>query len=161
MKLTVFTDYSLRVLIYLATQPERRATIAEVAAAFSVPENHLVKVVHFLGKAGMLANVRGKGGGMQLATAPENIRVGNVIRATEGDPVLAECFAGGGCDCAIVPTCRLRGVLGEALVAFFGVLDSYTVADLVTNREQLAKILFAPPPAANPRPAEGTSPAAG
>jgi Rrf2 family transcriptional regulator, nitric oxide-sensitive transcriptional repressor len=155
MKLTAFTDYSLRVLIYLATQPERRATIAEVSAAFSVPENHLVKVVHFLGKAGLLANVRGKGGGMQLAAPPESIRVGTVVRTTEGNPILAECFGEGKCECAIVPSCRLRGVFSEALTAFFSVLDRYTLADLVTNRQQLAKILFVSAPA----PREGTSPA--
>ena len=96
MKLTTFTDYSLRVLIYLAAQPGQRARIAEVARTFGVPENHLVKVVHFLGKAGWLRNVRGNGGGMELACAPEAIRVGAVIRATEGDPQLAECFGEAG-----------------------------------------------------------------
>ena len=142
MKLTAFTDYSLRVLIYLAAQPQQRATIAEVAGAFEVSENHLTKVVHFLGKGGWLANVRGKGGGLELAMPPELIGVGKVVRETEGVTLPAECFGDDGDDCAIANICRLRGVLGEALSAFYGVLDRYTLADLVHNRQSLAKVLF-------------------
>jgi Rrf2 family nitric oxide-sensitive transcriptional repressor len=143
MKLTAFTDYSLRVLIYLATQPGQRATIAQIAAAYDVSENHLVKVVHFLGKQGWLKNVRGKGGGLELALAPERIGLGQVVRQTEGQAV-AECFGEGGGNCCIAPACRLRGVLGEAVTAFYGVLDRYHLADLVTNRQELAKVLFVP-----------------
>ena len=142
MKLTAFTDYALRVLMYLAMQPGRRVRVADVASAFGVPENHLVKVVHFLGKSGWLRNVRGHGGGMELASPPESIRVGSVIRATEGDAQMAECFGDSDGDCAIAPNCRLCGVLGEAARAFYGVLDRYTLADLVYNRQQLARILF-------------------
>lgn len=151
MKLTAFTDYSLRVLIYLAAQPGQRATIAEIATAFGVSEHHLTKVVHFLGKAGWLANVRGKGGGLALGELPEAIGVGAVVRQTEGQAVVAECFGEEGGNCCIAPVCHLRGVLGEAVNAFYGVLDRYTLADLVSNRQQLATILFvdrAPRPAA-------------
>ena len=84
MKLTTFTDYSLRVLIYLGAQPERRATIAQIARAFDVSENHLVKVVHHLGKSGWLANIRGKGGGLELACEPSRIRIGHVVRLYAG-----------------------------------------------------------------------------
>jgi Rrf2 family transcriptional regulator, nitric oxide-sensitive transcriptional repressor len=147
MKLTSFTDYSLRVLIYLAAQPGQRATIAQVATAFDVSENHLVKVVHFLGKQGWLANVRGKGGGLELGEAPEKIVVGRVVRETEGKAVVAECFGDTGGDCQIAPNCRLRGVLGEAVTAFYAVLDRYTLADLVNNRQQLARMLFIDRPA--------------
>jgi Rrf2 family transcriptional regulator, nitric oxide-sensitive transcriptional repressor len=142
MKLTAFADYSLRVLIYLAAQPGRRATIAQIAAAFDVSEHHLVKVVHFLGKQGWLANMRGKGGGLELRERPERIVVGDVVRATEGPPMVAECFGATGGDCQIAPDCRLRGVLGEALAAFYRVLDGRTLADLVRNRRQLARVLF-------------------
>lgn len=142
MKLTAFTDYSLRVLIYLAAQPGQRATIAEVATAFGVSEHHLTKVVHFLGKAGWLANVRGKGGGLELGELPERIGVGAVVRQTEGQAVVAECFGEDGGNCRIAPVCQLRGVLGEAVNAFYAVLDRYTLADLVRNRQQLATILF-------------------
>ena len=141
MKLTSFTDYSLRVLIYLAVDPSRRATIAEVAAVFDISENHLTKVVHLLGKESWLANVRGQGGGIELAQAPERIIVGQVVRATEGRPMPAECFGDDPDRCRIHRSCRLKGVLKEATDAFYAVLDRYTLADLVRNRVALAMIL--------------------
>ena len=147
MKLTAFTDYSLRVLIYLAAQPQRRATIGQIAAAFDVSEHHLTKVVHFLGKRGWLANVRGKGGGLELAMPPELIGLGSVVRQTEGADMPAECFGEGGGHCSIAGICRLSGVLGEAVKAFHAVLDQYTLADLVHNRQALAKVLFSIHPA--------------
>jgi Rrf2 family nitric oxide-sensitive transcriptional repressor len=146
MRLTTFTDYSLRVLIYLAAQPAERATIAQIASAFQVSEHHLVKVVHFLGKQGWLANVRGKGGGLELGMPPQAIVVGRLVRETEGLSQLAECFGDADGDCAIAPDCRLRGVLGEAMKSFYTVLDRYTLADLVNNRQQLAQVLFQPKP---------------
>jgi Rrf2 family nitric oxide-sensitive transcriptional repressor len=142
MKLTSFTDYSLRVLIYLAAQPKRRATIAAIATSFEVSENHLTKVVHFLGKAGWLANVRGKGGGLELAMPPELIKVGQVVRGTEGGSVPAECFGSTGGQCCIAGICRLSDVLAEAVAAFYDTLDRYTLADLVHNRKELAAIMF-------------------
>lgn len=142
MKLTTFTDYSLRVLIYLAARPGERATIAQVAESFAVSEHHLVKVVHFLGQQGWLTNVRGKGGGLELGLPPERVSVGQVVRQTEGEARVAECFNETGNECLITDCCRLRGVLGEAVTAFYAVLDRYTLADLVTNRQQLARVLF-------------------
>ncbi len=145
MKLTAFTDYSLRVLIYLAACPERRATIARICEAFDVKPNHLTKVVHRLALRGWVATTRGKGGGLALARPPESIRVGDVVRDAEGRAMLAECFSAGGSDCAIVRCCRLQGVLAEAADAFHAVLDRYTLADLVRNADELAGILvFAP-----------------
>jgi len=142
MKLTAFTDYSLRVLIYLAVQPGRRATIAEVAAAFGISEHHLVKVVHFLGKAGWLSNVRGKGGGFELARPAHHVGIADVVRDAEGDTALAECFGRSSGDCTIGAVCKLRGVLTEAGAAFHAVLARYTLDDLVRNREQLAAVLL-------------------
>jgi Rrf2 family nitric oxide-sensitive transcriptional repressor len=141
MKLTTFTDYSLRVLIYLGLQPARKATIAEIAGAFGISENHLTKVVHFLGREGWLANVRGKGGGLALAVAPAAICVGDVVRRTEGSPLGAECFEPGGGHCCIAPVCRLHGVLDRAFEAFFCVLDGYTLQDMLANRDDLVRIL--------------------
>jgi Rrf2 family nitric oxide-sensitive transcriptional repressor len=155
MKLTAFTDYALRVLIYLAAEPSQRATIARIAAAYQVSEHHLVKVVHFLGRQGWLCNVRGKGGGLELGLAPERIGIGQVVRATEDQALVGECLSDSGGDCCIAPSCRLRGVLGEAITAFYAVLDRYTLADLAANRPQLAKVLFIErePLAARPRKA--------
>ena len=142
MKLTAFTDYSLRVLIYLASQQGQRATIGKIAASFEISENHLVKVVHFLGRQGWLTNIRGKGGGLELGKAPEAIGLGEVVRGTEGPPMPAVCFGEAPGDCCISEVCRLRGFLGEAVAAFYAVLDRYTLADVVANRDELARILF-------------------
>lgn len=148
MKLTAFTDYSLRVLIYLAAEPGRRATIAQIATAFGVSENHLTKVVHFLGRQGWLANVRGKGGGLGLAMPPQDIVIGEVVRATEGAAMPAECFGDTADCCSIARICRLRSVLADAVDAFYAVLDRTTLADLVHNRASLATVLFRPQPVA-------------
>jgi Rrf2 family transcriptional regulator, nitric oxide-sensitive transcriptional repressor len=142
MKLTAFTDYSLRVLMYLAADTNRRATIREIAAAFAISENHLDKVVHALGKHGWIATVRGKGGGISLALAPDVINVGLVVRDTEGAAVAAECFRPDGGNCAIAATCKLKNVLAEAVRAFYLVLDSYTLADITRNRHALGKVLM-------------------
>jgi Rrf2 family nitric oxide-sensitive transcriptional repressor len=144
MKLTAFTDYSLRVLIYLGAAGGQRATIAQIAQAYGVSENHLVKVVHFLGKQGWLSNVRGKGGGLELALPADRIPVGEVVRQTEGQVVAAECFGETGGDCCLSPECQLRNVLGEAVKAFYAVLDRYTLADVVRNDAQIASLLFIP-----------------
>lgn len=142
MRLTAFTDYSLRVLIYLAADTSRRATIGEIAATYGISENHLVKVVHFLGRQGWIDTVRGKGGGLQLAMAPEAVNVGRVVRDTEGAALPAECFAEDGGHCLIDGSCRLKGVLAEAVAAFYAALDAYTLADLVANRRALGKVLM-------------------
>ena len=108
MKLTAFTDYSLRVLLYLAANSGRKATIAEIATAFGISEHHLVKVVHFLGKRGWIATVRGKGGGMTLAMQPKDICLGQVVRDTEGAAVPAECFEADGGHCVLSGCCGLK-----------------------------------------------------
>ena len=130
MRLTTFTDYNLRVLIYLAIQPDKRATIAEIAKAFEISESHLMKVVHFLGKHGFLA--------------PEAINVGAIVQLTEADALLAECFDEDHNACVITRVCQLRRVLGEAAKAFNDVLNQYTVADLISERPKLARILSIP-----------------
>ncbi len=144
MRLTAFTDYSLRVLIYLGAEPGRRATIREIAAAFQISESHLTKVVHFLGVAGMLSNVRGKGGGLELAEPPSRINLGDVVRLTEAKMLPAECFDHATNTCPITPVCKLRDALEEATRAFYAVLDGYTLDDVVRNRQALAKVLFFP-----------------
>jgi Rrf2 family transcriptional regulator, nitric oxide-sensitive transcriptional repressor len=142
MKLSTFTDYSLRMLMYLAAEPQRRATIAEIATAFGISEHHLGKVAHGLGRDGWLANVRGHGGGLALAMAPQQIGIGQVVRLTERADLPATCFADDSEPCAIGAVCRLRGMLDEALQAFYGVLDRYTLADLARNPRALSRLLF-------------------
>ncbi|MFT7723625.1 MAG: Rrf2 family transcriptional regulator [Roseateles sp.] len=144
MRLTAFTDYSLRVLIFLAAEPDRRATVGEIGAAFGVKLNHLAKVVHHLGRCGWVATARGKGGGLTLARPAAQIRIGDVVRDTEGQALPAECFAAEGGQCALDGHCRLQGVLAEAVAAFQAVLDGYTLADITTRRQVLARVLRLP-----------------
>jgi Rrf2 family transcriptional regulator, nitric oxide-sensitive transcriptional repressor len=146
MRLKTFTDYSLRLLIFLAARSPRRATIAEIAEAFDISENHLMKVSHVLGKAGVLANVRGKAGGLELAMAPSQINLGHVVRITEGAPRLAECFTPGG-TCRIARACLLRTMLDDAASAFYAALDRYTLEDVTRNRTVLSRMIALPRPA--------------
>lgn len=132
MRLTRFSDYSLRVLMYAASRGERLVTIEETAATYRISRSHLMKVCHQLTRAGFLRAVRGRSGGLALAKAPSEIGIGEVLRLTEPDFALVECF-GGGKDCAIAPHCRLQGVLHEALAAFLATIDRYTLADLMLN----------------------------
>jgi len=141
MRLTAFTDYSLRVLMFLAAEPDRRATVAEICTAYDIKVNHLTKVVHHLAKRGWVSTVRGKGGGLTLALPAEQIRIGEVVRDTEGQDEMAECFSNDAGHCAIARHCQLRGVLAEAVEAFHAVLDRYTLADITANRQQLVQLL--------------------
>jgi Rrf2 family nitric oxide-sensitive transcriptional repressor len=148
MRLTTFSDYSFRVLIYLGAAPEGLATIESISAAYGISSNHLMKVVHRLAQLGYIETVRGKGGGMRLARPPGAINVGEVLRATEDSFDLVECMDGGegtdDADCRIARACVLRHALGEARDAFLKVLDGYTLAQLVAPARPLARVLFAP-----------------
>lgn len=141
MRLTVYTDYSLRVLIYLAVKPERLSTIDEVADAYGIARNHLTKVVHQLGVAGYVTTVRGKGGGFRLARPPAEINVGDVVRTSETDLALVPCFAPICGPCPIIPACGLKGLIHQAVQAFMAVLDGSTLADLVRQPEALRSLL--------------------
>ena len=136
MRLTRYTDYALRVLTYLGAQPDRVCSIAEIARAYGISQNHLMKVAHDLGKAGYIEGVRGRAGGIRLARPPEKINVGAVVRQTEDGFELVECDA-----CVIAPACDLTRVLDEALAAFMAVLDRYTLADLLKRQTKLLRLL--------------------
>lgn len=136
MRLTRYTDFSLRVLIRLATEPEGFASIAEIAAAYGVSEDHLKKVVQNLAALGHVETVRGRNGGLRLARRPADINVGALIRQTEDNFDLVECSS-----CVIAPACELTIALDKALAAFMAVLDNYTLADLVVRRKKLAALL--------------------
>jgi Rrf2 family nitric oxide-sensitive transcriptional repressor len=129
MQLTKFSDYALRVLMYAHAAGDRLVTIEEMASAYDVSRAHLMKVVNSLTRTGYLASVRGRGGGVKLARRAEDIRLGDVVRATEPDFMLVECYAADG-RCVIGSCCRLPGVLDQALGAFLGVLDQHTLASV-------------------------------
>lgn len=131
MRLTRHTDYALRVLLYAATYPDRRVSTEEISTAFGISTHHLVKVVNNLGRAGFLDLKRGRNGGIRLGRAPEEIVVGAVVRVTEPDLHLVECFDAKRNTCPIVPACRLIQPLADARKAFLRVLDGYTLADVV------------------------------
>ena len=146
MRLTVYTDFSLRLLMYLAVKPNGISTIGEVAEAYRIPKNHLTKVAHQLGLVGTITTVRGKGGGMRLGRAADQIVVGDVVRGTEPDMALVPCFEPVCASCPIVPACGLRGALHEARSAFLHALDRYTLADLVKKPNELQALLGIAPP---------------
>jgi Rrf2 family nitric oxide-sensitive transcriptional repressor len=132
MRLTNFSDYALRILMYAAAQDGRRITIEETARVYGVSRAHLMKVANELTRAGYLKAVRGRSGGLELAMPPERIGLGDVVRATEPDFALVECFAPGNA-CILTPRCRLRTVFRQGLDAFVRALDEYTLADLVLS----------------------------
>jgi Rrf2 family nitric oxide-sensitive transcriptional repressor len=127
--------------MFLALKGDRLATIAEIAKAYGISKNHLMKVVYQLGLAGYVETVRGKGGGMRLARPPQDIVLGEVVRHTEPDMALVPCFAPVDASCVIFSSCALRGVLSGARDAFLSVLDGCTLADLVRPRAPLRKLL--------------------
>lgn len=141
MRLTLYTDYSLRVLMYAGLKRDGLATIPEVAESYGISRNHLMKIVHQLGVLGYLENVRGRGGGFRLAKPPGEINLGEVVRRTEDDMALVQCFDAAAPRCPIANACVLRSVLGEALDAFLSVLEGYTLEDLIAPRRQLARLL--------------------
>ena len=141
MRLTTFTDYTIRVLIYLAMHPDELTTVAELAQRYEISRNHLTKVIHHLGQQGYIETLRGKGGGIRLSTSAADINLCILIRETEKNSALVECFAPSVNHCKITPACRLSGVLHEAQEAFYQVLDKYSVSDLVTNPTALDRLL--------------------
>ena len=137
MRLTRYTDYALRMLIYLGVAGDGLSSIHDIAECYAISENHLMKVAHQLGLLGFIETVRGRNGGLRLARRPHEIRIGDLVRQTEEDLALVECF-GPANSCRISGSCVLRGVLGDALAAFLAVLDRYTLQDLLRPGDALA-----------------------
>ncbi|HEY4344809.1 MAG TPA: Rrf2 family transcriptional regulator [Parvibaculum sp.] len=144
MRLTLYTDYSLRLLTYVALKGERLTTIQEIAGAYDISHNHLMKVVTELGRAGIVETVRGRGGGLRLARKPEEINIGALVRRMEDDGQHVECFQAATNACVLTPSCKLRHTLRAALDAYYSVLDGVTLADLVAQPKPLRKLLAIP-----------------
>ena len=168
MRLTNYSDYALRSLIYLAVRPEPEtlANISDIANSYNISKSHLTKIIHQLGQLGYIESVRGKNGGIRLAAAPKDINLGVLIKQIEPDFDLVECFAtqvssddrkprstglpitlineetNKSVGCVITPVCQLKGVFFEALTAFITVLEKYTLADIINNKDELSQFLF-------------------
>lgn len=140
MQLTRYTDFGIRTLMYLAIQPERETLfrIAEITEVFDLSPNHVSKIVHHLGKLGYLQTIRGKSGGFRLGMAPEQINVGELVRALENSLAPIDCSKP---YCRLTPACQLKGVLAQAVNAYLAVLDRYTLADIVSNQQELRALL--------------------
>ena len=136
MKLTRYTDYSIRVLMHLATHEQEPCSIASIAGAYGISRSHLMKVVRDLGRTGYVETLRGRNGGIRLRRPAGDINLGGLVRGTESGFQLVDCP-----NCPIAPACGLTGVLAEAVRAFLAVLDRYSLADLVTRRGQLRRLL--------------------
>ena len=133
MQVTQFTDYAIRTLVYLGGQVDRRSTVDEIAAHMQVSASHLTKVVHRLGRIGVVETLRGRRGGLRLHRSPTEISLGWLFRQTEDNLALADCFQSGGCDCPLAGNCGMTGILQEALKAFLTVLDRHTLSELLLD----------------------------
>lgn len=133
MRLTAYTDYALRTLIFLAAHREQLVTVQQIADAHGIPKNHLTKVAHQLGTLGYIVTVRGRNGGLRLGREPAAINIGEVVRHTETDFYMASCFEPGSSGCMYAGACGLKGVLGEAAAAFLEVLDAVTLQDMAAK----------------------------
>lgn len=140
MQLTLHTDYSLRVLVYLTQKGGEQATISEIADFYQISRNHLVKVVHHLAGKGFIHTTRGKHGGIRLARAPELIAVGDVVRQMEPNFDIVECFNANTPGCTVAPVCALKSVLYQANKEFLAVLDNYTLADAIRQGPEAEQV---------------------
>jgi Rrf2 family transcriptional regulator, nitric oxide-sensitive transcriptional repressor len=140
MQLTLFSDYSLRILLYLTMHPGRRVALPEISAAYGISQNHLVKVVQLLIEQGWVESARGRGGGLSLAREPRDINVGSVVRVTEPHMNLVECFDAATNTCPIDAACGLKNVLLRARAAFLQELDGHTLADFAPRAPALIKL---------------------
>ena len=141
MRLTSYTDYAFRLLMFAGLKNGELATIQEAADAYGISKNHLMKVAYELGRHGLIETVRGRNGGIRLAKEPEKIRLGDVVRLMEDDLAMVECFVPATNTCPISRACSLKRALGEALDAYLKVLDRYTLADLTNQRAGLMRLL--------------------
>ncbi len=139
MQLTIFTDYGLRSLMYLAAQPDKLCSVREIAEHYGISRNHLVKVVHRLAQLGYITSSKGKGGGIRLAHEPEALRLGDVVRTLEPHMNLVECFNLKTNTCTVVSGCTLKHFLADANKTFIDTLNEHTLNDTVSNKNLFQK----------------------
>ncbi len=140
MKLSTFTDYNLRVLLYLAAHQDRLSTIQEIALAYNISENHLMKVIHHLAKNDLILSIRGKGGGIRLHRSPSELNLGKIVRLAEQKGPFIECL-GDKNNCCIAPSCRLPSALNDAFNSFYEALSKYTLADVMIDGATMQPLL--------------------
>ncbi|MCF8058660.1 MAG: Rrf2 family transcriptional regulator [Bacteriovoracaceae bacterium] len=140
MRLSSFSDFSLRVLIYLALKQDELSTVAEISDKYHISKNHLVKVVHNLSNLGLIKSFKGKGGGLLLASKPVDINIGATLKLLESESVLIDCFNNEG-NCVLEPSCKLKTILKEAQEEFYSQLSKYNLEDLVSNKRFLLRSL--------------------
>lgn len=145
MKLTDYTDYTLRTLIYLGLHRNELVTIQQIADGYNISKNHLMKIIHRLSLDGTVETVRGRSGGVALKMRPEDINIGKVVRTAEQEFSLVECFDRVNNHCVLSPACQLQGLFRQGLEAFFAVLDQQTLADVIRNAEQIRPCVKLPP----------------
>lgn len=134
MQITKFSDYALRTLIYLGEHPDKLITIREISDYYGIVHSHLTKVVHLLSTSGFIHSVRGRNGGLQLAKEPRLIPIGSVIRATEENLYVLDCFDPKKQTCRLLPGCKLKTIIGSALQSFLAHLDNATLADVLIEK---------------------------
>lgn len=147
MRMTLHTDYALRMLIMLALKDGKPVTVQQVAEQYGLSRNHLLKVALKLRRMGVIVTTRGRSGGIALARDAAAINIGSIVRASEDDFALVECFRQDGGACLLSPACRLRGVVRQAFDAYLAVFDGYSLADLIQNKAELGLLLQTEPPA--------------
>lgn len=141
MRMTLHTDYALRMLMMLGIRDGEPVTVQQVANSYGLSRNHLLKVALKLRNLNVITATRGRTGGIALARRPEDINIGAIIRATEDDFAMVECMKTDGGTCLLTPACRLKGVVREALQAYLAVFDKYSLADLIQNKDALGLLL--------------------
>ncbi|MDF2114643.1 Rrf2 family transcriptional regulator [Roseiarcaceae bacterium H3SJ34-1] len=141
MRVTLHTDYALRMLAYIALHPAGYCTVNDVADAYNLSHHHLMKVAQRLRQSGFIETTRGRAGGIRLAVTPDKVNIGAVVRATEDDFALVECMQSGGGGCAIARACHMKDMFVEALTAYLAVLDKYTLGHVMHNRALLRRLL--------------------
>ncbi|MAX23190.1 MAG: Rrf2 family transcriptional regulator [Phycisphaeraceae bacterium] len=141
MHLTQFTDYSLRVLIYLGLHQDRLVSISEISEAYEISRNHLLKVVHHLTKAGYVDGIRGRNGGLKLSMKPEKIIIGKVVRVSEPNFNVVECFSKEHNTCPIAPNCKLKSIFNDAVNSFLEELDKHSLSEILSSPQKLTQLL--------------------